>query len=87
MAQRLNKDICKIFIAEDIADFFLKYTEDIKTVEYNPLDTIEIVFLLFYKLLKKHFNYGKYFLSKFGLRFSKNAAAASLTSPLKPLSI
>lgn len=39
-----ENDICKIFIEDKSADFFLKYKEEIKTVEYNPLDTIEIVF-------------------------------------------
>ncbi|MFK8009422.1 MAG: Ig-like domain-containing protein [Saprospiraceae bacterium] len=48
-----ENDICKIFIAEDITDFFLKYKEDVKTVEYNPLDTIEIVFCNSYDKLER----------------------------------
>lgn len=36
---------CKIFIeAEDPTDFYLDYKGEIKTVEYNPLDSIAITF-------------------------------------------
>jgi len=48
-----ENDICKIFIAEGVADFFLNYSEEIKTVEYNPLDTIEIVFCNGYNKLER----------------------------------
>jgi len=45
---------CKIFIDQDSIDFFLKYKEEVKTLIYNPLDTIRIDFCNSYdKLIKK----------------------------------
>lgn len=43
---------CKIFVDEKATDFYLDYTEDIKTVEYNPLDSIVITFCRDYKKTK-----------------------------------
>lgn len=40
---------CKIFVDEKPTDFFLDYSEEIKTVEYNPLDSIAIIFCRDYK--------------------------------------
>ncbi len=39
-----DNELCNIFIQEDRAEFYLKYEHEIDTVEYKPLDTIEIVF-------------------------------------------
>ena len=35
---------CKIFVQEKPTDFYLDYKEKIKTIEYNPIDSIAIVF-------------------------------------------
>ncbi len=35
---------CKIFVDEKPTDFYLDYSEEIKMVEYNPIDSIDITF-------------------------------------------
>ena len=35
---------CKIFVEENPTDFYLDYKESVKTVEYNPIDSIVLTF-------------------------------------------
>ena len=62
---------CKIIVQEKETDFYLDYKDEIKTVEYNPIDSIAITFCRGYEKTEKVRQPIEVFKNRFNIPFDR----------------